>query len=167
MPILAEVGDFLSIWQLPIILALAGVWIVWGGYLMRRAALASVCYRMGHLQAELGDTAGALSSAYRALTLAQAEADAPGSTSEHRVQLAAAYATLGYVHRQIASRRGAAAEEQFENWRAARRFYQQAAGIYTVLKTGGRLSAYYAVEVESARKGLAESEAALAKLQAR
>ena len=132
-----------------------------------RAALASVCYRMGHLQAELGDTAGALRSTRRALILAQAEADAPGSTSEHRVQLAAAYASLGYVHRQIATRRGAAAEEQFENWRAARRFYQQAAGIYTVLKTGGRLSAYYAVEVESARKGLAESEAALAKLQAR
>lgn len=42
MPLLAEAGDFLSIWQLPIILALAGVWIVWGGYLMRRAVRAIV-----------------------------------------------------------------------------------------------------------------------------
>jgi hypothetical protein len=50
VPLLAEAGDFLSIWQLPIILVLAGVWIVWGGYLMRRAALASV----GRREAELG-----------------------------------------------------------------------------------------------------------------
>jgi len=47
--LLAEIGDFLSIWQLPVVLVLAGVWIVWGGYLMRRAVRASV----GRREAEL------------------------------------------------------------------------------------------------------------------
>ena len=49
MPLLAEIGDFLSIWQLPIVLVLAGVWIIWGGYLMRRAVRAHV----GRREAEL------------------------------------------------------------------------------------------------------------------
>jgi hypothetical protein len=49
VPILAEVGDFLSIWQLPVILVLAGVWIIWGGYLMRRA----VRDHVGRREAEL------------------------------------------------------------------------------------------------------------------
>ncbi len=50
MPLLlAEIGDFLSIWQLPIVLVLAVAWIVWGGYLMRRAVRAHV----GRREAEL------------------------------------------------------------------------------------------------------------------
>jgi hypothetical protein len=49
VPLLAEIGDFLSIWQLPIVLVLAGVWIIWGGYLMRRAVRAHV----GRREAEL------------------------------------------------------------------------------------------------------------------
>jgi hypothetical protein len=38
-----------AIWQLPIVLVLVGVWIVWGGYLMRGAVLAHV----GRREAEL------------------------------------------------------------------------------------------------------------------
>ncbi len=49
MPLLAEAGDFLAIWQLPVVLVLAGVWIVWGGYLMRNAVRAHV----GRREAEL------------------------------------------------------------------------------------------------------------------
>ena len=50
MPLLlAEIGDFLSIWQLPVVLVLAVVWIIWGGYLMRRAVRAHV----GRREAEL------------------------------------------------------------------------------------------------------------------
>jgi hypothetical protein len=39
----------LAIWQLPVILVLAGVWVVWGGYLMRRA----VRDHVGRREAEL------------------------------------------------------------------------------------------------------------------
>jgi len=49
VPLLAEIGDFLSIWQLPVVLVLAVVWIIWGGYLMRRAVRAHV----GRREAEL------------------------------------------------------------------------------------------------------------------
>ena len=49
MPLLAEIGDFLSIWQLPVVLVLAVAWIIWGGYLMRRAVRAHV----GRREAEL------------------------------------------------------------------------------------------------------------------
>ncbi len=68
MPLLAEAGDFLSIWQLPIILVLAGVWIVLGGYLMRRAVRAHVGRREAELNrcvviALLAGLGGAISGA--------------------------------------------------------------------------------------------------------
>jgi len=37
VPVLAEVGDWLAIWQLPIFLVLGGVWVALGGKLLRRS----------------------------------------------------------------------------------------------------------------------------------
>jgi len=68
VPILAEARDFLAIWQLPVVLVLVGVWIVWGGYLMRRAARDHVGRREAELNrcvviALLAGLGGAISGA--------------------------------------------------------------------------------------------------------
>lgn len=42
VPLLAEATDYMAIWQLPIVAVLGGVWVVLGGYLLRRNVQANI-----------------------------------------------------------------------------------------------------------------------------
>jgi hypothetical protein len=126
----------------------------------------AVCYgRIGDALVELGDSAHAIESHQKAVSIYQSLSEADPANAVTRRDVGDSSSGLAKAFASAASQSGTSIEKQNEYWRQARLWYQRALDVFVDLRSHGTLRAADADQPEKIATQISRCDKALARLE--